>query len=61
MNVLNRAVLEVKIGDRPYHMEMAQDAPLAEVGQALAMMSEFVAQKIREHQEAQQSKEEKSE
>jgi hypothetical protein len=53
MNVLNRTVLEVKIGDRFYSLEVAPDSPLQEVSQALATMTNYVNQKIHEVQEAQ--------
>lgn len=42
--IRNKTVLEVKIGERIYQMECANDSPLGEVHDALSQMKGYVIQ-----------------
>lgn len=48
MNILNRTVLEVKIGDRFYNLECSPDSPLSEINQALVSMNGYVLNRMEE-------------
>lgn len=59
MNILQRSILEVKLGDRFYHLECAPDSPLSEVNQALVEMNSYVLSRIEEAKKMQENSEEK--
>jgi hypothetical protein len=61
MNILNRTILEVKIGDRFYNFECAPDSPLPEINQALAAMNSYVVSRIEEAQKNHEMSSEKIE
>ncbi len=50
MNILNRTILEVKIGDRFYNFECTPDSPLPEINQALVTMNTYIVNRIEEAQ-----------
>ena len=56
MNVLQRTVLEVKIGDLPYHLEVAIGAPIPDIVQALDMMKQFALEKHKEYLDSEAAK-----
>ena len=57
MNILNRCVLEVKVGDRAYRLECSNDSPLAELRQVLDHMAAFVDEKVKAAEQQTQSEE----
>jgi len=58
MNILQRTILEVKIGERFYNFECAPDSPLGEINQALASMNNYVLSRIEEAKKAQEAEKE---
>lgn len=61
MNILNRTILEVKIGDRFYNFECSPDSPLQEVNNALQQMNSYILERIKETQKNASSEEIKTE
>jgi len=61
MNILQRTILEVKMGDKFYNFECAPDSPLSEINQALVTMNTYVLSRIEEVKKAQENSEEKIE
>jgi hypothetical protein len=58
MNILNRTILEVKIGDRFYNLECTPDSPLPEINQALVMMNNYIVSRMEEAKKNSEVKEE---
>lgn len=50
MQIKQKTLLEVKVGDRVYSMECYSDAPLGEVHDALCNMKAYVVSRINEMQ-----------
>ena len=48
MNILQRTILEVKIGDRFFNFECSPDSQLNEINQALVAMNNYVLSRIKE-------------
>ena len=46
MQLINKTVLEVKIGERSYVMECYNDSPLGEVHDALTQMKAYIVDRI---------------
>ena len=61
MNVLQRTILEVKLGDRVYKLECLPDSPLSEINQSLSMMNNYVLARIEEANKAKEEAESKVE
>lgn len=61
MNILQRTILEVKIGDRFFNFECPPDSPLPEINQALATMNNYIVSRIEEAQKNHQMASEKVE
>ena len=51
--IKNKAILEVKIGERIYAMECYSDSPLGEVHDALSQMKQFVIERMKQAETAQ--------
>ncbi len=61
MNILQRTILEVKIGDRFYNLECAPDAPLNEVYQAVGMINNYIISRIEEAKKIEEEKKQEPE
>ena len=48
MNILQRTVLEVKIGEKYFKFECLPDSSLADINQALVTMNNYVLSRIEE-------------
>jgi hypothetical protein len=48
--IKNKAILEVKVGERAYQLELAPDSPLGEVHDALVQMRAYVVSRMVEEQ-----------
>lgn len=46
MEIRNKAILQVKIGERTYEMECYNESPLGEVFDALTLMKAYVVDRI---------------
>ncbi len=55
------AMLEVKIGERIYQLNLPSDAPLGEAHDAIFQMRSYVISKINEAQKADKAKEQEPE
>ena len=52
----NKAVLEVKIGERSYSLELSNDSPLGEAYDAITQMRSYVVERINDENEKSKQK-----
>lgn len=60
MELKNKTILEVKIGERTYSMECYSDSPLGEVHDALTQMKAYVVDRINAQTDNEKKAEEKA-